>query len=197
MAIAPTLAMDQCAISLRTPGPIMPGKGIIYCSLQWGIPLGWVSYFKPLCEGKLLSHHWDPIVLLQPDLLKHTILEWNMPHWKRREGEGSGLECPAPIHLLTPDSSAHPQPWSTCVVCTTRSSSLSWQLLSPQGQVGTFCSPLVWSFGCYEWFFFFFNKFIYLFIYFWLCWVFVAACGLSLVAMSGGYSSLWCAGFSL
>ena len=32
---------------------------------------------------------------------------------------------------------------------------------------------------------------IYLFIYFWLCWVFVAVRGLSLVAVSGGYSSLW------
>ena len=39
--------------------------------------------------------------------------------------------------------------------------------------------------------------FIYLCIYFWLCWVFVAARGLSLVAVSGGYSSLRCAGFSL
>ena len=37
--------------------------------------------------------------------------------------------------------------------------------------------------------------FIYLFI--WLHWVFVAACGLSLVAASGGYSSLWCVGLSL
>ena len=46
---------------------------------------------------------------------------------------------------------------------------------------------------------FFKYKFTYfiLFIYFWLCWVFVAACGLSLVAASGGYSSLQCAGFSL
>ena len=35
------------------------------------------------------------------------------------------------------------------------------------------------------------------FIYLWLCWVFVAACGLSLVAASGGYSSSRCAGFSL
>ena len=43
-------------------------------------------------------------------------------------------------------------------------------------------------------FFGFFNKFIYLF---WLRWVFVAARGLSLVAVSGGYSSLWCLGFSL
>ena len=33
--------------------------------------------------------------------------------------------------------------------------------------------------------------------YFWLHWVFVAVRGLSLVAVSGGYSSLWCTGFSL
>ena len=36
-----------------------------------------------------------------------------------------------------------------------------------------------------------------LFIYFWLCWVFVAVYRLSLVAMSGNYSSLWCLGFLL
>ena len=29
-----------------------------------------------------------------------------------------------------------------------------------------------------------------------LCWVFIAACRLSLVVVSGGYS-LWCAAFSL
>ena len=39
---------------------------------------------------------------------------------------------------------------------------------------------------------FFFN--INLFIYFWLCWVFVAAGGLSLAAASWGYSSLRCTG---
>ena len=46
---------------------------------------------------------------------------------------------------------------------------------------------------------FFFNLFIIIifYIYFWLCWVFVAARGLSLVVVSGGDSSLWCAGFSL
>ena len=44
---------------------------------------------------------------------------------------------------------------------------------------------------------FFFFKYIFLFIYFWLRWVFVAACRLSLVAASRGYSSLWCMGFSL
>ena len=41
-----------------------------------------------------------------------------------------------------------------------------------------------------------FFSFIYLFIY-WLRWVFLAVRGLSLVAASGGYSSLRCAGFSL
>ena len=40
---------------------------------------------------------------------------------------------------------------------------------------------------------FFFNKCIY----FWLRWVFVADCGLSLVVASRGYSSLQCTGFSL
>ena len=42
-------------------------------------------------------------------------------------------------------------------------------------------------------------SFIYLFILFifWLCWVFVAVCRLSLVAANGAYSSLWHVGFSL
>ena len=44
-----------------------------------------------------------------------------------------------------------------------------------------------------------FFKFFYVvyFFFFRLHWVFVAACGLSLVAASRGYSLLWCAGFSL
>ena len=46
-------------------------------------------------------------------------------------------------------------------------------------------------------FFFFKNKYIYLFIYFWLRWVFVSVRGLSLVAASGGHSSSRCAGLSL
>ena len=42
-----------------------------------------------------------------------------------------------------------------------------------------------------------FHPLLCLFFFFfliWLHWVFVAARGLSLVAASGGYSSLWCAG---
>ena len=45
-------------------------------------------------------------------------------------------------------------------------------------------------------FFVVFN-FIYLFIYFCLCWVFISVRGLSLVGASGGHSSSWCAGLSL
>ena len=42
-----------------------------------------------------------------------------------------------------------------------------------------------------------FKIYFLLFIYFWLFWVFFAVHRLSLVAASGGYSSLWCVGFSL
>ena len=42
----------------------------------------------------------------------------------------------------------------------------------------------------------FLKKFIK-FIYFWLCWVFVAARRLSLFVARGGYSWLRCVGFSL
>ena len=44
---------------------------------------------------------------------------------------------------------------------------------------------------------FFFFFLIYLFIYLWLCWVFVSVRGLSLVAASGAHSSSRCAGLSL
>ena len=67
----------------------------------------------------------------------------------------------------------------------------NWKKLRPKGRFGVHFLPGTKLLG--QIFFFF----IYLFIYFWLRWVFVAACGLSLVAASGGYSSLRCAGFSL
>ena len=46
-------------------------------------------------------------------------------------------------------------------------------------------------------FFFFLILFICLFIYFWLCWVFVSVRGLPPVAASRGHSSSWCTGLSL
>ena len=45
--------------------------------------------------------------------------------------------------------------------------------------------------------FFFLDADFDLFIYFWLCWVFVSVRGLSLVVARGGHSSSWCAGLSL
>ena len=38
---------------------------------------------------------------------------------------------------------------------------------------------------------------MYVCMYVWLCWIFIAVCGLSLALASRGYSSLWCVGFSL
>ena len=55
--------------------------------------------------------------------------------------------------------------------------------------------PSGYHYSSAEGLFFFFL--IYLFIYFWLCWVLVSVQGLSLVAASGGHSSSWCAGLSL
>ena len=46
--------------------------------------------------------------------------------------------------------------------------------------------------------FFFVVAFLkFIFIYLWLCWVFVSVRGLSLVVASGGHSSSWCTGLSL
>ena len=69
----------------------------------------------------------------------------------------------------------------------------TWHLES----VGLYLLPNLGHFQSSFLFFFklYFFK-IYLF-YFWLHWVFVVAHGVSLVVVSGGYSSLQCAGFSL
>ena len=60
-------------------------------------------------------------------------------------------------------------------------------------------APVFFFFFFFLRIFFFFNALFTLFIYlfFWLCWVFVSVRGLSLVVASGGHSSSWCAGLSL
>ena len=40
------------------------------------------------------------------------------------------------------------------------------------------------------------KNYLFIYFYFWLCWVFVAACGLSLAAASGDYSWLLGTDFS-
>ena len=91
-AIALSLTMDQCAVLLRTPSGITPGKGIIYWNLQWDVLLRWVTYFPSLGEvncsvsvGILLSG-------CKPDLLKHTTPGMK-DHWKR--GRGGGTASPS------------------------------------------------------------------------------------------------------
>ena len=46
-------------------------------------------------------------------------------------------------------------------------------------------------------FFFFLNWLLFIYLFIWLCWVFVSVRGLSLVAASGGHPSSRCAGLSL
>ena len=41
-----------------------------------------------------------------------------------------------------------------------------------------------------------FNYYLFIYLFFWLCWVFVSVRGLPPVAASGGHSSSWCAGLS-
>ena len=101
-------------------------------------------------------------------------------------------------HLHTPSS--------PCVPCTHLAEAQSWLTV-----VGEETPHAVWSRftlrltlpvdqvpnpPCCSFFFLYINVSIS-FIYIWLRWVFVAARGLSLVAVSGGYSSLRCTGFSL
>ena len=70
------------------------------------------------------------------------------------------------------------------------------KLLPPDSRAG--CSrDLELNSICFSFFFFKWELFIYLFIYFWLCWVLVSVRELSLVAASGGHSSSRCAGLSL
>ena len=62
------------------------------------------------------------------------------------------------------------------------------------------CCLFFFSFKELEVLFFFFLNWVYLFylfIYLWLCWVFISVRELSLVVASGGHSSLRCAGLSL
>ena len=48
----------------------MPGKGMIYWNLQWGMPPGLVSHFTFLGEEALLNFPLGPIVLLLAGLVE-------------------------------------------------------------------------------------------------------------------------------
>ena len=75
-------------------------------------------------------------------------------------------------------------------ICSSFSSFLRWELRS---WIWELSSLLIEAFSVIN----FLLSTVFLFFFFWLCWVFVAAHRLSLVVASGGYSSLRCTGFSL
>ena len=58
-------------------------------------------------------------------------------------------------------------------------------------------NPFLFSDCLFIFSFFFLNESLFIYLFFWLCWVFVSVRGLSLVAASGGHSSSQCAGLSL
>ena len=93
--------------------------------------------------------------------------------------------------------SGHP-----CLIPDVRDHAFSFSPLSIMLAVGLLYIAYVEVCSLYahfmEFFFFFFKNGIFLkIIYFWLCWALTAAHGLSLVAVSGGYSLLQYTGFSL
>ena len=109
------------------------------------------------------------------------------------------------VELIDFHSSLESVFWDVANVCCTGVKTGSWSssrpflctsitavpfLASTWGHLSLFPQPFLVL--CSAFFFFFFN-----FLNFWLCWVFVAARGLSLVASSGGCSLFQCVGFSL
>ena len=76
---------------------------------------------------------------------------------------------------------------------------LARKILRVQHETSAFGLLTLWVY-IFLFFFFLINLFICLFVCFlnfWLCWVVIAVGRLSLVAVSRGYSSLQCVGFSL
>lgn len=63
-AITWTPTQDECAELLRTPSPIVTGKGVIYWDMQWDVLLVWVGCSALLGERELLCLYCDPNVLL-------------------------------------------------------------------------------------------------------------------------------------
>ena len=129
-------------------------------------------------------YKWDPWRCLEPLLscnLGFLLSQWEDLHIPRMHPcvpPTQSLPLP-PGHTSLPLSFLPPSPLLVF---------LGWIMTSLMGKL---------SLTSLNRLFFQINLFIYLLIYLWLYWVFVVACGLSLVVASGGYSSLWCAGFSL
>lgn len=82
---APILTVDQGALLLRISSPVTPEKGVIYWSLQWGIPLGRVNYYPT----------GIPLSCCKPDQVKRRLPGMEPAPLKERRW-GPGLAYPAP-----------------------------------------------------------------------------------------------------
>ena len=102
--MAPPLTVDQHAMLLRTPSPIMPGRGV-FCGIAVDCPTGFGGLLLIPGRGELLNL----IVLMQARSVE-THYTWNGRHSIER-GEKVGVlvwHIPPLLHLLTPDSDATP-----------------------------------------------------------------------------------------
>ena len=154
---------------------------------------GALAPFRLCSDSQPQSSTWD--------LTSSLILSSQPPPARQvsRQASQAGECCSAPILCvgISPLCPLHP-----CCCALLRGSEASPHPPSPTvkglpsgGNFSSFTAPSRGA-GSRPYSFFFFLIF-YLFIYFWLCWVFVSVRGLSLVAASGGHSSSQCVGLSL
>ena len=126
---APTFIMDQYAVHWEHKAPLSQETALSPPVFnETSHRDAWDTFHFGVRENYCLP--WDPI-FFTANLLKCTILR--MEHWKRGEGRVPGLAYP----VLSPSGHI----WQCCLprtthmVCTTRTSSLSFQPPSVQGRM--------------------------------------------------------------
>ena len=124
----------------------------------------------PLLRGRVSHRTHPPLWELPSNTTDAFSLDFHLPRWKPTTSPSLHAGWHLWAHLLAP--LANPSP----------------NILQEHKRINCFSDVV---------FFCLFFFLIYLFIYFWLCWVFISVRGLSLVAASGGHSSSRCAGLSL
>ena len=131
-------------------------------------------FLRPHCVACVILVPWPGIEPMPP-----AVEAWSLNHWTARE-------------VLTFFFVKYIFFFTMVYHCLLRTT-ISWPI-SCKWTLGWFPLWGYYEHSCYE----SFPGCVYIYIfYFWLSWVLAAAHGLSLVAVSGGYSSLQCAGFSL
>ena len=139
-----------------------------------------ISLFTNCCGGGLAANScWTPVI------------PWTLALW-----EGSSVHGISQARILywvaIPFSRASSQPRDLTRVSCLQADSLPLCHLGSPVEVDMRIL-IYWSIFNI----FYISVFFKLFIYFRLCWVFIAVCRLSLVAVHGGFSLLPCPGFSL